>query len=237
MKKVFSIIGISFAGLFGLIILCSVLIIVFAPGLPVLVLAKIKIKSLDVRLDDFNSDYVLKNQEIMVNDYKFDIPDGCVKKGTETLWIYENGTTGYAALAFTDYSDVNLATAWNPNNKDEFAKYFGGTIPQNTYDFRKFQFSLNSDDFILSDAKQCSFCYLIAKMKDFDLKPLDRVYNYERDNIRGFIIEQESDHDKGLIAFQFYCTSNLSRQYQICFRKMTDRNLIYGTINSIQFVN
>jgi hypothetical protein len=237
MKKYFKIAGISLLGLVGLVIVGAIIIAIFAPGLPILIMAKANVKSLDVRLQEFNSDATLTHaKEVAMPDYNFYVPSSCEKTEKETLWIYEDKTIGFSAIVFLNYSDVNVASAYaDPNDQAYLLKYFKGNIPKNSYDFWKYQYSLNSDDFILSDAKQCVFCYSIVIIRDLGLHPRDKIFNYERDNIRGFIIDQDIYNGKGLIAFQFYCTDNLSKQYQICFKKMDDHNLIYGTINSVQF--
>jgi hypothetical protein len=142
----------------------------------------------------------------------------------------------YAVMASKNYADLGpVPPIFSQANMKAFAKYFGVKIPKNIFECEKFEYSLTSSNFILSDVKQCAFCYKIALLKDMMLTTIDKISYYEHDNIRGFIFKRAVDPEKGLVVFQFFCTDNLSRMYQIGVKKTDDRNLIDGTINSVRF--
>lgn len=98
---------------------------------------------------------------------------------------------------------------------------------KNSFEYNKLLYTLNINNFDITDKKSSVLCYAMAMQKDFC--PSGDYYLYERDGVKGFLIKQNE-----LLVFQFYDESDLDKQYQLTIHAK-DAGLAYSVINSVKF--
>jgi hypothetical protein len=230
LRKTLKIISISVGVMVSLIVLIGMVVYIFFPGTPYYIYSQLKYKSLNIKMTDFDSYETNGNtQKVDMGKYSFCIPSSATNIETDGSIIYKDDNTDYTLLLNKVVNDVDISFLQTSGKSRSWWVAYFGIVPDSPYETERLLYSLNGDDFKLSNAEQSKMCMILAIEKEVMIFG-QHVYSYDKNGIKGFLVV-----DPGILVFYFYNADELSKGYQMTFHIMEDKSAIYSTINSIQF--
>ncbi|HAN21908.1 MAG: hypothetical protein A2Y15_06120 [Clostridiales bacterium GWF2_36_10] len=232
MKKAIKITCIILAIIITVVIVTTIIIVVFFPGLPYYILTKIQCGVIDNTLQEFKY-YDYKNKEntklVSVDDYEINIKSKCELLSEDDENILYEAKNEFAVIIFK--SPLDFYVMFKDIDKEKYKDIYG-INSDNFFELSKLMLSIDYDDFDFQDYNKSVILFTLAAQREIAYGFEEKCYLYEKDNIKGFILESEK-----MLVFQFYNTENLNEQYQIVFTKFNDKKVLYDMINTIVLKN